>query len=143
MPTTPPSFRCHLHGLPSAIISDRDRVFTSQLWSQLFKMAQVQLRMSSAYHPQSDGQTERAATFMPAPTSGVTACILLSIGTTAVLILPWVGHPLKFCIGMLLPILAFLTLCCSSGRSPVLVWGQTVDDRPHPTTFASCQGKNG
>ena len=48
-----------LHGVPLSIISDRDRIFTSQLWQELFKLANVQLRMSSAYHPQSDGQTER------------------------------------------------------------------------------------
>jgi transposase InsO family protein len=48
-----------LHGLPQTIISDRDRVFTSQLWEQLFKGAGTQLHMSTAYHPQSDGQTER------------------------------------------------------------------------------------
>jgi len=47
-----------LHGMPLSIISDRDRIFTSQLWQELFKLANVQLRMSSAYHPQSDGQTE-------------------------------------------------------------------------------------
>lgn len=48
-----------LHGLPSAIVSDCDRIFTSQLWRELFRLAGVELRMSSAYHPQSDGQTER------------------------------------------------------------------------------------
>ena len=48
-----------LHGLPSAIVTDRDRVFTSQFWKELFSSADVQLQMSSAYHPQSDGQTER------------------------------------------------------------------------------------
>lgn len=48
-----------LHGMPSTIISDRDRVFTSKLWRELFKLADVQLNMSSAYHPQTDGQTER------------------------------------------------------------------------------------
>jgi transposase InsO family protein len=48
-----------LHGMPVAIISDRDRIFTSHFWQELFKLADVQLQMSSSYHPQSDGQTER------------------------------------------------------------------------------------
>jgi transposase InsO family protein len=48
-----------LYGLPSTIISDRDPVFTSTFWRELFHLAQVTLAMSSAYHPQSDGQTER------------------------------------------------------------------------------------
>jgi transposase InsO family protein len=48
-----------LHGLPSVIIFDRDKVFTSNLWQELFKLASVALHMYSTYHPQSDGQTER------------------------------------------------------------------------------------
>lgn len=48
-----------LHGLPQSLISDRDRIFTSTLWTTLFKLAGTQLRMSSSYHPQTDGQTER------------------------------------------------------------------------------------
>lgn len=48
-----------LHGLPSVIISDKDRIFTSQFWKELFRLADVSLQMSSSYHPQSDGQTER------------------------------------------------------------------------------------
>jgi hypothetical protein len=47
-----------LHDMPLSIVNDRDRVITSKLWQELFSLAQVQLRMSLADHPQSDGQTE-------------------------------------------------------------------------------------
>lgn len=48
-----------LHGMPMAIIIDRDRIFTSQLFQEIFKSMKVQLRFSTSYHPQTDGQTER------------------------------------------------------------------------------------
>jgi transposase InsO family protein len=48
-----------LHSMPVSLISDRDSVFTSNLWRELFTLTGVTLRMSSAYHPQTDGQTER------------------------------------------------------------------------------------
>ena len=47
-----------LHGLPGSIITDRDRIFISHFWSELFKLADVKLCRSMPYHPQSDGQTE-------------------------------------------------------------------------------------
>lgn len=47
-----------LHGPPLAIVSDRDRIFTSQLWQDIFKGMGTELRYSSAYYPESDGQTE-------------------------------------------------------------------------------------
>ena len=52
-----------LHGLPDSIVSDRDKVFTSSFWQELFKLTNVSLCLSSSYHPQSDGQTERVNMF--------------------------------------------------------------------------------
>ena len=48
-----------LHGIPSSIISDRDPRFTSGFWRSLHKALGTKLRLSSAYHPQTDGQSER------------------------------------------------------------------------------------
>ena len=48
-----------LHGVPIVMVTDRDRIFTSNMWQSLFKAMDVKLHLSTAYHPQTDGQTER------------------------------------------------------------------------------------
>jgi hypothetical protein len=48
-----------LHEVLKKIMSDRGTQFTSRFWERLHEALDTQLRLSSAYHPQTDGQTER------------------------------------------------------------------------------------
>lgn len=47
-----------LHGMPKSIVSDRDAMFLSTFWQELFTIHGVDLLLSSSYHPETDGQTE-------------------------------------------------------------------------------------
>jgi hypothetical protein len=48
-----------LHGVPKNIVSDRGSQFTSKFWEKLHESMDTKLNFSSAYHPQTNGQTER------------------------------------------------------------------------------------
>ncbi|OWZ20261.1 Retrotransposon protein, Ty3-gypsy subclass, partial [Phytophthora megakarya] len=52
------------HGLPKTIVSDRDTKFTSKLWQAIIAAMGTQHNLSSAFRPQTDGQTERTNRFI-------------------------------------------------------------------------------
>ena len=63
--TAPDVARCfmrnvfRLHGMPERLVTDRDSKFMSDFWTEVMRMLGTKRRMSTAYHPQTDGQTER------------------------------------------------------------------------------------
>jgi hypothetical protein len=93
-----------LHGPPSVITTDRDAIFTSKLWQELFQAMKVSLHFSTAYHPESDGQTKRVNQCLEQylhcmafsePKNGSTGFLLLNGGITAVIIPPLRCLPFK------------------------------------------------
>ena len=48
-----------LHGNPQSMVSYRDKIFVSQFWTKLFSLLGAELSLSTTYHPQTDGQSER------------------------------------------------------------------------------------
>jgi len=48
------------NGLPNSIVCDRDKLFVSRFWKALTRLTGVKLKMSSAYHPETDGSSERS-----------------------------------------------------------------------------------
>jgi transposase InsO family protein len=54
-----------LHGVPKKIVSDRGSQFTSRFWQKLHECLDTRLNFSSAYHPQTDGQTEKVVAEPP------------------------------------------------------------------------------
>nr|KYP36684.1 Transposon Ty3-I Gag-Pol polyprotein [Cajanus cajan] len=67
-----------LHGVPSSIISDRDPRFTSRFWQSLHQTLGMKLKLSFAYHPQMDGQSERTIQSLE---DLLRACVLDHLGS--------------------------------------------------------------
>ena len=44
-----------IHGMPRSLVLDRDPLFISHFWQELFQLNSTKIRMSSTYHPQMDG----------------------------------------------------------------------------------------
>ncbi|RAL65789.1 hypothetical protein DID88_005454 [Monilinia fructigena] len=55
-----------IHGVPDEIISDRDKLFTSKFWTTLLALMGIKRKLSTSFHPQTDGQTERTNQTMEA-----------------------------------------------------------------------------
>lgn len=114
-----------LHGLPSAIVSDRDVLFTSAFWQHLHSLLGTKLRMSSAYHPQSDGSTERA-------NRTVTQMIRQCIHKTQK---DWVSKlpGIEFAINMARSqSTGFAPFFLNSGRMPRSIIWETPEDTEYP-----------
>jgi hypothetical protein len=98
-----------LHGLLVAIVSERDKIFTSIFWKELFKLAGVSLHMTSAYHPQTDGQTKRINQCLDTylrcfiftyPSKWPVGLLQQSSGITPATIPLLANHHLKCCMDM-------------------------------------------
>jgi transposase InsO family protein len=62
-----------LHGVPLAIISDRDSRFPSRFWQSLQKEMGMELKFSTTFHPETDGQSEQTSQILE---DMLRACVL-------------------------------------------------------------------
>jgi hypothetical protein len=110
-----------LHGVPLSIVSDRDPIFMSNFWREMFKLQGTKLKMSSAYHPESDGQTEVVNRCLET----YLRCFIADQSKTWVLLVPWAEYWFN------------TTYHASTGKTPFeVVYGRTP-----PTMVRWIQGE--
>lgn len=126
-----------------------DKIFTSQLWQALFKLAGVSLAMSSAYHPQSDGKTKRVTqcleTFLrcfvhACPSNGSIGSTLQSNSIIQAGILSWC-HSISSTLWTCTSHFWYWSFrCLSSGRFGCMAERTRTDVPSYPTTFSLSTG---
>ncbi|KAG8483033.1 hypothetical protein CXB51_021970 [Gossypium anomalum] len=96
-----------LHGVPVSIISDRDPRFTSQFWQKLHEALGMRLNFSTAFHPQTNGQSERVIqiledmlrdVLLTSEVVGRITCRWQSLRTTTVIRRVFEWHRIKCCM---------------------------------------------
>jgi hypothetical protein len=109
-----------LHGVPRKIVSDRGTQFTSKFWERLHETLDTQLRFSLAYHPQTDGQTERINQILE---DMLRACAL-QYGRSWYKSLPYAEFSYNNSYQEILKMAQFELLYCRRCRTP-LFWNET------------------
>jgi hypothetical protein len=71
-----------LHGMPREIILDRDTRFTSNSWKEVCRLLDIRQGLSTAYHPQTDGQTQKGQTEFWRTCFGIMSTQCWMIGTS-------------------------------------------------------------
>ena len=113
-----------LHGVPKKIVSDRGTQFTSHFWQKLHESMDTKLNFSSAYHPQTDGQTERTNQILE---DMLRACAL-QYGTSWDKSLPYVEFSYNNSYQKSLKMAPFEVLYGRKCRTP-LFWSQTGESQ--------------
>jgi transposase InsO family protein len=113
-----------LHGVPKKIVSDRGSQFTSMFWEKLHESMDTKLNFSSAYHPQTDGQTERTNKILE---DMLRACVL-KYGKSWDKSLPYVEFSYNNSYQASIKMAPFEALYGQQCRTP-LFWSQTGESK--------------